>query len=387
MRITLLFATPALVLFSQEPRASRSAEAPQQVIQDWSVSLRPLLALEDDGRPGTEFLRIVGAWRISGNRIAVLNHSSQEIRIFNDHGELVKTFGRRGGGPSEFEFPVRSDHSGDTAFVYDAMLKRESTILLGEEPRLLGSVIVGARGDRDYSVRGRLTDGRWIVLGSSSGPDWEARTGIYRDEAAVGIVEATRSGNVRWVGEGLGTTALMYHGSDNLRDSRVGPIPFSAWFLAAATGTVIWYGSSGAGHLTRYDVVTGRPRRIALPLEAAIPSEALIAAKRRERALVERPGDRAYADAIFSREFLPARLPFFEALLVGVNGEVWVQEYAGLYSAPTRYLVLDSNGVPIARVATPAGFRVTDVESAHVTGVHKDEDGVETVRVYQLTRR
>ena len=61
----------------------------------------------------------------------------------------------------------------------------------------------------------------------------------------------------------------------------------------------------------------------------------------------------------------------------GPGGELWVQEAAADATDAVRYLVLGANGAPRAWV--------NGLE--HVVAVHKDDDGVESVRVYRLTRR
>jgi hypothetical protein len=65
---------------------------------------------------------------------------------------------------------------------------------------------------------------------------------------------------------------------------------------------------------------------------------------------------------------------------------LWVQGPAASRAALARYVVLSANGSPIARLAVTAGFRVTDVGRDYVVGIHRDDDGVETVRAYALTR-
>ena len=52
---------------------------------------------------------------------------------------------------------------------------------------------------------------------------------------------------------------------------------------------------------------------------------------------------------------------------------------------PATWLVLDPAGKPKASVLVPPGFRITEVGPSYVLGVHTDADGVETVRLYQLT--
>jgi hypothetical protein len=77
----------------------------------------------------------------------------------------------------------------------------------------------------------------------------------------------------------------------------------------------------------------------------------------------------------------------YESLVPGHAGEIWVQVYVGLRTAAARYLVVGADLKLLAWVSLPAGLRVSEVGADSITGVHQDPDGVETARVYALTRR
>ena len=68
------------------------------------------------------------------------------------------------------------------------------------------------------------------------------------------------------------------------------------------------------------------------------------------------------------------------------DDELWVQSPGASRNAPARYVVFSRSGSRIALVSVPAGFRVTDIGRDYVLGVHRADDGVETVRVYALSR-
>ncbi|MEZ4457182.1 MAG: hypothetical protein R2882_11630 [Gemmatimonadales bacterium] len=94
----------------------------------------------------------------------------------------------------------------------------------------------------------------------------------------------------------------------------------------------------------------------------------------------------ALIEATYSPNNLPANLPAFETLVAAGTGEIWVERPAQRRGEPVQYVVLAQTGVPIARVQLPEGVRVTDAGRDYVVVVHRDEDGVETVRVYRLVR-
>ncbi len=109
-------------------------------------------------------------------------------------------------------------------------------------------------------------------------------------------------------------------------------------------------------------------------------------ARAREVELVRDQATRDLVETKYSATYLPRHLPAFQALVPGTSGELWVQVPDANRAAPARYVVLSANGSPIARVAVATGFRVTDVGRDYVVGVRRNADGVETVRIYALTR-
>jgi hypothetical protein len=89
----------------------------------------------------------------------------------------------------------------------------------------------------------------------------------------------------------------------------------------------------------------------------------------------------------YSGDRLPHYLPLFQALVPGLHGEVWVQEYTARRSDTARYLVIGADGVPHAWITLPPGVRVSDVASDRLVGIHVDDDGVQTIEVLRYTRR
>lgn len=151
----------------------------------------------------------------------------------------------------------------------------------------------------------------------------------------------------------------------------------------------MWVGESGSDSLVRIGPTVADRQRVVLPIPQRAPSPALIAAYRAEEELITPSSDalsRRFLNAKLSSSYLPKALPFYESLVPGFDGEIWVQEYAGIRSAVTRYLVIRPSAEVQAWVPVPAGFRASEVGRDYVAGVHQDEDGVETVRVYGLTR-
>lgn len=87
----------------------------------WSLSDTPLLSIGAlDGAEPYLFTQVWDALRTPDGRLAVVEATSYEIRIFDSHGRHEVSFGGRGGGPREFGGPPWIELSGpDTLVVWD----------------------------------------------------------------------------------------------------------------------------------------------------------------------------------------------------------------------------------------------------------------------------
>lgn len=375
----------ALLLLATSGSVARShAQAPE-----WRVSAAPLLTLEDNGTPATEFHRIVGAWRLPNGNVVVANGSTAELRVFDSRGGLAEIFGRRGRGPGEFESMSVIDVSADTAVIYDRSTRRATTVQFGSKPRLLTTVTMMAAGTSSgFDITGRLSDGRWVAtMGMGTPGGWDAPKGVHRTKGTVALVPRDGTGSVEPVAEVQSMASITYMPGTDKSKWATGPAAFTPWYYDQVSGGALWFGESGSDSLVRLDA-QGHRRQILLPLPSIALSPRLVsAAKEPELQAALQRGSGEYTNFKYSVENLPPRLPYFAGMLAGANGELWVQEYSSEPSAAARYLVLDAQGRPLGRVATPAGFRATHAGRDFVVGITRDTDGVEGVRVLRLERR
>ena len=359
---------------------------PSEVPSEWKLSPAPIVTIGGDGRAETEFFRVVRAWRLSDGAIAVVNAGSKEIRVFDARGAWLHSFGRDGEGPGEFRQFGWSGHSGDTAVFYDGNLRRITTILLGGAPSLVAVLPITVREERSFDVVGKLADGRWLVHAVS--PPNVRAPGVQRVPGFTGLIDRKATGTVEWLAEQPDLSLFVYNPAGNQKLVSIVITAFPASFAAVASGTTIWLGDTGTGELVKIDAATGARSAIRLPDASPRLSKAIVdAARKGELEGARDQASRDMVEAKYSARYLPKRLPAFETLVAGPGGEVWVQRFALSRNDPAQYAVVTPNGQVLARVSVPPGFRVTDIGHDYVVGVHKDGDGVETVRAYTLTRR
>ena len=86
-------------------------------------------------------------------------------------------------------------------------------------------------------------------------------------------------------------------------------------------------------------------------------------------------------DARFAEVF-----PFYERLLVGKEGSLWVELARRAEDEGRRYVVYDSTGRAVATVQSVERVRPYEVGPDRIIGLWRDPDEVNHVRVYRVRR-
>ena len=103
----------------------------------WAVGEHPLMTIADSAAPpGHEFNGISSAHRRSDGTILVANSGAAELALFDSSGRFVKTVGRKGQGPGEFQGPIAVfAWRADSVVVFDPANLRWTVL----DPRLMAS--------------------------------------------------------------------------------------------------------------------------------------------------------------------------------------------------------------------------------------------------------
>ncbi|HZI26974.1 MAG TPA: hypothetical protein VFD64_02390, partial [Gemmatimonadaceae bacterium] len=107
---------------------------------------------------------------------------------------------------------------------------------------------------------------------------------------------------------------------------------------------------------------------------------------RRDRALAaaRSPAVQALVNAKYV--LVPSVAPYFSGLEVAPDGSLWITTSVQFDSEQPEVAVLSAEGSLRARLRLPPRFRIVQVDPDVVTGVYRDEDDVESVRVYRIRR-
>lgn len=363
---------------------TKPAQAP---LRDWKLSAKPLLAIGNDGNPKTEFFRLLNVWRLANGSVAVVDGSTRELRVFDAQGKFLHSFGRKGAGPGEFQGMQWTARFGDTAIVYDGNSRRISTISLIGAPKLVAELPVRGDEERGFDIAGRLRDGRWVAHALGM-PNMKLPLGVQRLTGAAGLLPSNAAASVKWIVEDAPDLSVLIHNPDaSSKMVSVNVTPFASSLSVASSGSAMWIGDTAGDSLMRYDAVTAKRTTVRLPDAPVALTSAIIDYVRDQQLAEARTDDaRRTVTATFQSKYLPKNQPVFSELLPGFGDELWVQRFVARSSEPVRYVIVSGNAAIVARAVAPPEFRVTDVGRDYVAGVYKDADGVESARVYGLTR-
>lgn len=123
---SVLIALLVLAGCSADPSGDAAAAAQEQA-PAWPIHEESALSIGVvDGDERYQMHQVVGAARLGNGNIAVMNSGSSQLRIYSPDGMFIAAHGRQGEGPGEFRQASRLHLIGDTIFVYDGRLRRQS---------------------------------------------------------------------------------------------------------------------------------------------------------------------------------------------------------------------------------------------------------------------
>lgn len=370
----LIAALAAAACVGEPPIADRTPE--------WTLSTEPTLVIGEDGTPEGELDRVVAVLALPRGEIAVVDAGHRQIRVFSAEGAHLRTLGRRGSGPGEFNRISWAALRADTLLVYDDGARRVT--LLGLDGGVFATVVPRVT-DAIVAVepRARLTGGSWLVSISTAVNPPVGATGAFRDSLRFGVLPPAGTGPLEPLHAMPTPLIVVVPGLNGLVPGR-----FAVWPVAFVLGSRIGFADADAATITWFTGAGAMTHRIELPMPRPPLSEEAVARLRGEAlAGVTNERTRPVVEARFAREAVPAELPAFRALLPDADAAVWLEEWRSEESAPAAYAVIDADGKWLATVAMPPGFTLATVGPDWVLGIHRDADGVQRVMRFGLERR
>jgi len=347
----------------------------------WRLSDDPVVTIGvATGAGEYELYDVVAALRLNTGEIAVACGGTYEVRFYDSTGVYLRTVGRQGGGPDEYNLMWNMWRLGtDSLALFDYRNTRITVLGLRGE---LGRTYIPTHppGRSTTIPMGPFSDGSF--LGRSD----LASTGSVTDGVHRGTVLL-----VRWSPEGdlLDTEVFRPAWEQYFR-------PLEGRFMTAqppfgrknglATSAEGWYFGSMDTYEIEYLSPEGELQRIIRrefenrPVTTEIREEWLRLARER--------WNRMPAPVLEWR----LTMPFPETMpaygtdwVTDEDQNLWIPEYK-LPTEQPSWAVFDPEGRFLGVVDTPFGGRITHIGSDFVLGVWPDEMDTEKVRMYRLIK-
>jgi hypothetical protein len=351
-----------------------SDEAPR-----WDVREQVAIGVES-GEREYEFGRIIGAVKLADGRIAVADNQNVEVRLFTAAGWFERSFGRRGGGPGEFDALTRlTVVAGDT-------------LVAGSNSRLARYTAQGSYVDESrYVWRDFSRHPYFFEYARHVGDSVFALTLLQTSAGQPETMPLHRPGIMHLIArpEGLIDSLGVFPGLEQLQDREGSGVPlFSPYTWQAVARGYIVVGDMAADSVLLYDARQRTRTWIKLPLQTTpIPPEALAKEARAQCQWASSGEAREQCDARLRRLPEPTTFPVFQRLAVDSMGTVWVATYSHASADSTEWLVLNGAGKLLGAAILPSTIRPAQIGSTYLLGIARDSLGVERVLEFSLTRR
>ncbi|UCF40978.1 MAG: hypothetical protein JSW43_01150 [Gemmatimonadota bacterium] len=347
----------------------------------WRIAVEPRVDIGMlDGEEPYQLFQVSGAVRLADGRIVVANGGSRELRYFDARGRYLKSAGRKGGGPGEFEGVGAPVVVGtDTIAVYDWNLRRIS--LWDPAGDFVRSFGIQFPSGSPVAV-GPLDDGMWLFTKGFAFRPSEIST-VVRDTAAY--FRFDRQGELVDSMGRFPSWEFYVQGSNQVAWAT--SLPFGRGFATAVAPAGFYHGITDRYEIMRY-AASGQLERVIRkqhrPVTVGDGDVERYKAERFENA--DSDNWRRRLERMFAEIPMPSTFPAFQTFEVDALGYLWVAEFERPGAEVQRWSVFDGEGRLLGSVETPSGLQVHQIGTDFVLASWRDDLGVEHVRLYDLVR-
>jgi hypothetical protein len=318
--------------------------------------------------------RVVGAMHLSNGEILVGNGGTNELRFYDDSGRFLRSEGREGQGPGEYEYMRGLGRCRETGFVaFDLNWQINAYDAQG---RFVERTVLRAPDGLSPYKTACDREGRLLILGWGAAAR-QLQIGFY--ESRDRLVLTSLSGDVATgFGEWLVSERV---GTQN--GSR--PHPAGRATVIALHDGLAYVGSSERFEIELFDL-EGTRRRIVRGPGAPPPVTDSVEAAYLALQLEAAAQDRAPS---IRRELAawdwPPTLPAYTAMLVDPHGIAWLRDFRLDADEPETWRLLHPDEGYLGDVTLAPGEALLEIDMDHVLVLQRDPLGVESVQKRPLT--
>ena len=355
----------------------------------------PILSLGTlEGADELMFGRIASIARDGDDNLIVADNGAGEIRVFDPGGSHLRTFGRKGEGPGEFQVLSGTWPGADgTVVALDRRLGRITRF--DAAGSLVGTAEFAASGGA-LNMRGLA--GQEIVLSQvmDFGVAPSAMASALRDleDAIEGDGASVVFLRHRLDGELVDTLArrqgqtmsMSTSGSGGQMSLQLLVVPFSRQPTAVGSPRGVAIAGGSDYEVALYNQTGALHRILRLGLEPPLRTDEHLEAYVRNSGSPFSDEASVQARIDMYRDMpMPERLPGYDELLFTDTGELWARRYRQRGADVAHWDVFGTSGQHLGRVEIPTSFRPEEVSGGQIVGVSTDDLGVERVEVRELT--
>jgi len=346
----------------------------------WTIDSTPLLRLGAEQADSAQtFAVVVGATRLPDGRVLVGDRADFSLLEFSSAGKLLRSFGRRGAGPGEFQRLYGLLRCGDSVVTRDQSGNRESIFSL--DGRYVRSFRFGSpQPGRSASRTACNLEGMFAHVGLEHPTPESHRPSVPFWISGPDSVVRTVLGRLPGIEYFL-----------QIMDGRVGgasALPLGKDTHIAMAGDRLYVGTADRFEVAVFDFTGKQIATIAKPVATIRTTDADIEfAKERE---IDQRGRqmRGWVERNYATIRFPEALPAYGRLLLDADGNLWVQDYPRPRSSSLRWSVFSPEGRELATVALPSFLEVYEIGRDYVLGRFLDPgESIPEVRLYRLRRR